>query len=74
MLRAFPFRRFKDLGNAAFVKGLDWKALELYNEAVAHAPTTATAKNKARYSFLPHPPTRHKSGFAFLLHEGLLKI
>ena len=35
---SFPFRRYRELGNQAFVKGMDWKALELYNESVSQAP------------------------------------
>ena len=32
------FRRYRELGNQAFKKGMDWKALELYNESVCQAP------------------------------------
>ena len=35
---SMQLRRYRELGNQAFVKGMDWKALELYNEAVCQAP------------------------------------
>ena len=37
-IRSMQLRRYRELGNQAFVKGMDWKALELYNEAVCQAP------------------------------------
>ena len=41
-------RRYRELGNQAFVKGMDWKALELYNESVSQAPQGCDDKEKVR--------------------------
>ena len=45
-MASISFRRYRELGNQAFTKGMDWKALELYNESVCQAPQEQNDKEK----------------------------
>ena len=54
------FRRYRELGNQAFKKGMDWKALELYNESVCQAPQDEN-NDKERMSSVPDSGEKPKA-------------